>query len=185
MHLSEWVGNWLGYLIGLYFPLPSKGQTTALSIDAVSARVRYLPQSYYKKYSSVSFFQCHKSQQLFFLSGLYLTLKTVKDMCSPLSVLEDFHCSDRFSFPWLSGWVPHPSWGSIFTGSADPAVALQVIDCCFSNNKAYSFYFYYFQSTFPFLKSWYTFQIFWPNVRRRLRILQTNQRETKNEQNLV
>lgn len=44
MHLSEWVDNWLGYQIGFYFPLSSKGQIAALSTDAVSVRGRYLPR---------------------------------------------------------------------------------------------------------------------------------------------
>lgn len=57
MHLSEWVENWLGYQTGFYFPLSSKGETAALSTDAVSVRVRYLPRSYFGKYLLCRFFQ--------------------------------------------------------------------------------------------------------------------------------
>ena len=96
MHLLKWIDNWLGYHIGLYFPLSSKGQIAAISTDAVSVRVRYLPPSYFGKYLLCLFFKALR-WPVFFLSELNLTLKTVKGRCSPLPVLEDFHWSGRFS----------------------------------------------------------------------------------------
>lgn len=142
------VANWFDYHIGLHFSLSSKGQAAAVSTDPLNARVRYLPQSYFGKYSSVPFFKSVSMARSFFfffflLSRLYLTLKSVKDRCSSPPVLEDFHWSDCFPSLWLLGWLLPSSWGCIFTGSADPATALGVIDCCFSNNKAYSLDFYY------------------------------------------
>lgn len=103
------VANWFDYHIGLHFSLSSKGQAAAVSTDALNARVRYLPQSYFGKYSSVPFFKSVSMARSFFffffflLSWLYLTLKSAKGGWSSLPVLEDFHWSD--CFPSLAAWL--------------------------------------------------------------------------------
>lgn len=76
--------GWAWSLVGWYFLLPSEGESAALSTDAVGARVRCLPQSYFGKCASVPFFRVLQQPGVFCLSGLYLTLKTVKGGCSPL-----------------------------------------------------------------------------------------------------
>lgn len=63
---------------------------------------------------------------VFFLSELYLILKTVKGRCHPLPVLEDFHWSDRFFSGLLPGSLPPPSLH--LYRSANLGIALQVID---------------------------------------------------------
>lgn len=101
------VANWFDYHIGLHFSLSPKGQAAAVSTDALNARVRYLPQSYFGKYSSVPFFKSVSTARSFFffflLSRLYLTLKSVKGGWSSPPVLEDFHWSDCFPSLWLLG----------------------------------------------------------------------------------
>lgn len=65
------VANWFDYHIGLHFSLSSKGQAAAVSTDALNARVRYLPQSYFGKYSSVSFFKSVSMARIFSFSFFF------------------------------------------------------------------------------------------------------------------
>lgn len=160
-------------MTGLYFPLSSNGDCCIINWCWKCQRKMFAMKLFWEIFLCAFFFRALQ-WPVFFLSGLYLTLKTVKGRCSSLLVLEDFHWSDHFSSPWPPGWLPPPSWDCIFTGPADPAIALQVIDCCFSNNKAFSLGFYYLQTIFRFLKELCTFQVFWPDVGRRLLILETN-----------
>ena len=106
------VANWFDYHIGLHFSLSSKGQAAAVSTDALNARVRYLPQSYFGKYSSVPFFKSVSMARSFFCFFFFSPvsalpdLKIIKGRCSSPPVLEDFHWSDCFPCRCLADYLP-------------------------------------------------------------------------------
>ena len=168
------VANWFDYHIGLHFSLSSKGQAAAVSTDALNARVRYLPQSYFGKYSSVPFFKSVSMARSFLFFFFFSTVSALPDLKICQGRMEFTACSRRFPLVrllslsgCLADYLPLHEVASL-RDLLILQLPLGVTGCCFSNNKAYSLDFYYSWSTFPFLKESCTLQIIWPVVGRRL-----------------